>query len=118
MKFVADENVDKQIVDVLRSQRHDVIYIAEQEPGINDAEVLARSLDAGAVLITADKDFGEIVFRQRRFSAGVLLLRLAGVSPDSKAQRVRVILDKHGGSLAGAFSVLTPGSLRIRRDIR
>ena len=62
---------------VLRTHGHVVVYIAELEPGIDDSDVFMRSLEAEAVLITADKDFGEIVFRQRRLTAGVLLLRLA-----------------------------------------
>jgi hypothetical protein len=80
--------------------------------------VLARSLESGALLVTADKDFGEIVFRQRQISSGVLLLRLAGMNSANKAKRVQETVDKHGARLAGVFSVLTPGGLRSRRDIR
>ncbi len=58
MNIVADENVDKEIVDRLRADGHDVFYIIEQNPGIDDEIVLNRSRRTDAVLLTADKDFG------------------------------------------------------------
>lgn len=82
---MADESVDKEIVDRLRADGHNVLYIAEENAGIDDRTVLDRSLQTGAVLLTADKDFGDLIFRQRLSRAGVLLVRLAGVGPDIKA---------------------------------
>lgn len=69
MNFLADENVDQQIVDQLRKNGHDVLYVIEMEPGISDDEVLARANRRGALLLTADKDFGELIFRQQRISS-------------------------------------------------
>ena len=86
MRLVADENVEKKIVDRLRADGHDVIFIAEDEPGIDDGDVLNRSLQSDRLLLTADKDFGEMVFRQRLLHSGILLIRLAGVIPDVKAK--------------------------------
>jgi hypothetical protein len=62
-----------------------------------------------------DTDFGEIVFRQGRASAGVLLLRLAGLAPDRKASIVSEVIAAHVLELKTAFSVVTPGQVRIRR---
>ena len=70
-----------------------------------------------AVLITADKDFGELVFRQRKSASGVVLRRLAGLSSDRKAGIVREFFAEHESQLLGAFSVITPGKLRIRGDL-
>lgn len=67
MNLLADESIDRQIVDRLRLDGHDVFYIAEVEPSINDDQVFDRANAQQALLITADKDFGEIVFRERRF---------------------------------------------------
>jgi hypothetical protein len=53
LKIVADESVDKQIVDRLRSDGHDVLFIAELDPGIDDDAVLLRSREAHAILLTA-----------------------------------------------------------------
>ncbi|HUE24225.1 MAG TPA: DUF5615 family PIN-like protein [Bryobacteraceae bacterium] len=76
MTFVADESVDRQIVERLRLDGHRVAYVAEMSPGIMDETVLTESRVSESVLITADKDFGELVFRQRQASTGVLLMRL------------------------------------------
>lgn len=67
-----------------------------------------------ALLVTGDKDFGELVFRQGKASPGVILVRLAGLSPGRKAQIVSSALQRHGTALAGAFAVITPTLLRIR----
>jgi predicted nuclease of predicted toxin-antitoxin system len=76
--FLADEGVDRQIVERLRLDGHEVsyVYVAEMAPGIMDEVVLSESRNSESVLITADKDFGELVFRQRQALTGVLLIRL------------------------------------------
>ena len=61
MKIVADENVDKEIVDRLRADGHNVVFITEDDPGIDDQTVLNRSLKIDGVLLTADKDFGDLI---------------------------------------------------------
>jgi predicted nuclease of predicted toxin-antitoxin system len=66
--------------------------------------------------VTADKDFGELVFRRQQINAGVLLIRLAGLSKESKADLVVDALRGHSDELAGAFSVLSPGMIRIRNQ--
>ena len=71
MIFLADESLDRQIVDVLRSDDHVVLYVAEMDPGISDDAVLKEAEMESAILITADKDFDEI---QNGFSV---------VSPDA-----------------------------------
>jgi predicted nuclease of predicted toxin-antitoxin system len=68
-------------------------------------------------LITADKDFGELVFRQRLLTHGVILLRLAGVSPQDKASIVLSVIRDHDNELADAFTVVTRSGLRIRKPV-
>ena len=118
MKVLADENMDREIVDRLRADGHDVLYVAEDYAGIDDQAVLDRSLRAGAVLLTADKDFGDVVFRQRLLHSGVLLVRLAGVRPDMKAGLVADVFDRHGEELRSGFGVLSKRSLRFRKSMR
>ncbi len=117
MRIVADESVDKQIVDRLRLEQHEVLYIAELDPGIDDEKVLSRSEQANAILLTADKDFGELVFRQRLLHSGVLLLRLAGLDPAVKAELVATTFDQHAEELSVGFGVLTRSALRLRRQL-
>jgi predicted nuclease of predicted toxin-antitoxin system len=114
--FVADENVESAIVRRLRDDGHDVVWIAESEPGTTDHSVLAIAEAQTRLLITGDTDFGEIVFRQGRATAGILLLRLTGLPPERKASIVSEVLRKHLSEMKAAFSVIAPGQLRIRRS--
>lgn len=72
---------------------------------------------SGALLITADRDFGELVFRLGRIHAGVVLIRLAGLSLEAKASTVSRVFANRGDELLYAFSVISPGSVRIRRPV-
>ena len=71
MKFLADESVDRQIVEGLRQAGFDVGSVTEMKPGIADEIVLERANKEKAILLTADKDFGELIFRLRRLSSGI-----------------------------------------------
>ncbi len=115
MIFLADESVDRQIVEAIRDLGYDVLAIAETSPGIPDTLVLSRANDARAVLLTADKDFGELVFRQRLAHSGVVLARLAGHAPGMKAKIMAAAVDRHASELEFAFVVVTGKAVRIRR---
>jgi predicted nuclease of predicted toxin-antitoxin system len=114
MKFLADESVDLPIVAHLRRQGHQVWYVAEMEPGISDETVLQLAYRENALLLTADKDFGELVFRWRRLSSGVILLRLAGLPALRKAEIVVAAIAQHAEGLVAAFTVISKGTVRIR----
>jgi len=116
VKILADENVDYPIVEQLRGNGHQVWYVVEMEPRISDNAVLDVANREKAILLTADKDFGELVFRQKRVTTGVILLRLAGISPGCKAEIVASALATHGDEMEQAFTVITPGAVRIRRQ--
>lgn len=116
MRLLADESVDGPVVARLRADGHEVAWIAEDAAGSADDAILARAYAEGFVLISADKDFGELVYRQRRPHAGVLLLRLTGLDEAAKCDLVSQTVSGNGADLPGAFSVLTGDALRIRRD--
>ncbi|MCP4358863.1 MAG: hypothetical protein GY796_12660 [Chloroflexi bacterium] len=85
MKFIADEGIDVPVVVSLRQENYQIWYVAEMSPGISDEAIYALANQEKAVLITADKDFGDIVFRQRKAAYGVILLRLHGLPLEQKA---------------------------------
>ncbi len=114
MNFLADESVESQIVEHLREHGHIVQYVAEMAAGIPDETVLSLASDRNLTLLTADKDFGELVFRQRQIGAGIVLLRLAGLSPERKAAIVESTVTSHAEELPLGFTVVTPGIIRIR----
>jgi len=114
VNFVADESVDQQIVEKLREDGHSVIYVAEMDPGIPDEDVIRLANQQPAILITADKDFGELVFRQALATHGVVLIRLAGLSQSRKAEILSHAIRERASEIPNAFSVVTPGAIRIR----
>jgi predicted nuclease of predicted toxin-antitoxin system len=114
VNLVANEGVDRPVVERLRQDGHDVVYVAELSPSITDEEVLQQANTRGAVLLTADKDFGELVFRQRLVHSGVALLRLAGLPNVTKAEIVAEVFRDRTAEVIGAFSVVSPGQVRIR----
>lgn len=115
MKFLADENVDAPIVERLRKDSHTILYVLEMNRGISDDEVIHLANKESAVLLTADKDFGELVFRQNRIIYGVILIRLAGLSSQHKADTVAIAIQEHINELAQNFTVITHGAVRIRK---
>lgn len=115
MNLVADESIEREIVERLRADGHDVVYVAELAPGITDDDVLDEANGRGALLVTVDKDFGELVYRLGRIHGGVVLARLAGLTPPAKADAVSQVFRDHASELAGAFCVVAPGVVRIRR---
>ena len=116
MNVVADESVDRQIVEQLRHDGHQVTYVAEIDPGISDDAVLDLANQERSLLLTADKDFGELVFRQHALMSGVVLARLAGVAPLEKAALISAVFREHGAVLYGVFTVVTPGRMRVRQQ--
>ena len=115
MNFLADKGIDRQIVERLRQEGYSVSYIAEMSPSISDDEVINIANKNEALLITGDKDFGDLVYRQHRIMSGIILVRLAGISSTRKAEIVVQGINKHLNELQGAFSVITFGTIRILR---
>ena len=115
MNFFLDESVDAPVAYRLRGDGHTVVCVWELEPGISDDEVLARADRDRAILVTADKDFGELVFRLGRVHHGVLLIRLAGLPLERTAGIVSEAVREHGRDMCKAFTVVTPGLVRLRR---
>ncbi len=115
MKFVADEGVDRQIVDELRRKGHDVVYILEEGRGTPDDIILAIANQENRILITRDKDFGELVYHLRKVHSGIVLNRLYQLTSTTKAKLVLQVIEEHGETLKGYFTVIRPGSVKMRK---
>jgi predicted nuclease of predicted toxin-antitoxin system len=113
MKFVADENLHRLVIQRLRQEGHEVVAIAETSPGIADDAVLAIAVQENALLLTENKDFGELVFRLQLLATGIVLFRLGTASPQMKAQIIALAIQQHGADLSGKFAVITPRTVRI-----
>lgn len=112
--IVADESVDGNIVAHLETLGYKIHYIKKHSPGIPDLEVLETAIQNDALLITEDKDFGELVYRLRLPHCGIFLLRLAGVETSKKCSLVEFVLRENESTLKNKFSVLDEDKLRIR----
>lgn len=114
MKYLADESVDFPIIKQLRNSGFEVASIAELSPGISDESVFSKSVQGNLILITSDKDFGEIVFRLKRVNAGIVLLRINGLQNTEKAEMVGQIFINHSNKFMNKFVVIERDNLRIR----
>lgn len=113
MRFLADESCASAVIRVLREAGHDVLAIAEVSKGATDDEVLQHAWKEQRVLVTEDRDFGELVYARRRPSAGVILLRFDSHVRTVKAATVLEAVIKLGSRLKDAFAVIEPGRVRI-----
>jgi predicted nuclease of predicted toxin-antitoxin system len=114
--ILADENVIGAVVTRLRADGHDVEWIAELAPSIADVDVLSRAVAGGRVLLTDDKDFGELVVLESRPHRGVVLLRLAGMRPVERADLVGRLFAGGLQPFVDAFTVVqADGRVRTRR---
>jgi predicted nuclease of predicted toxin-antitoxin system len=115
MNILADENVEQPIIVRLRAEGHQVIAIAETQPGIPDTEVLQQAVQAQLFLLTGDKDFGDLLFLQRRQAPqGVILVRLPDtLTSQQKATIVADVLRLHAPQLLGAFTVISQNGVRL-----
>ncbi len=114
MRILADENVGWSIVRWLRAQRVDTAWVPEAEAGAADEEVLAWAYREDRVLLTFDRDYGELVFRRGLPCRGVLLLRLDEVSQVERFDRVQKLWPVIARSVANNFVVVTRKKFRVR----
>jgi len=114
MRFIADENVSRLVIERLRAGGLDVVSISETRPGISDRDVLEAANAESCILITEDRDFGELVIRQNLAVRGIILLELDRLSNAGEADVVASAVSAHIDKLAGNLLVLEPGRIRIR----
>ena len=113
MNFLADESCAGPVIRALREAGHDVVAIAEVAKGATDEQVLKRAVNEKRVLITEDRDFGELVYARGRSSAGVILVRFHSRAGRAKPATVVEAVAKLGARLRDAFTVVEPGRVRI-----
>jgi hypothetical protein len=114
MRLLADENFPAVVVDRLRAEGHDVCWIRTESPGVSDDVVLARALAEQRILLSFDKDFGELVFRcGSNASCGIVLFRMPLALPDVLATSIVAVVASRQ-DWAGHFSVVEQHRVRMR----
>ena len=87
--------------------------IYQESPGLDDREVLSLAVEDDRILITADKDFGEMVFRESRLHKGIILLGLADERSSNKLEVLNRLFQQHAEQLPDNFAVATESTVRI-----
>ena len=114
MRLLVDENMPGTVVVELRNRGHDVLSVKESMRGAADDEILARAQAESRVVVTQDKDFGELAFRSGLpATCGVILLRLTGDDPDADNRRMVAVIESRA-DWSGAFAVATEKRMRVR----
>lgn len=114
MRWLVDECVDAELVKQLRNRGHGVAYVAADGAGSTDPQVLLRAREEDRVLLTEDKDFGDLVFRLRLALPGVILLRIPPEDRAIKWDRLRQTIDQFGTGLIGRYIVIDKLRMRSR----
>ena len=114
MKFIVDESTGTAVAEFLRAAGYDVLAVTEDMPGADDRDILAKAEVEARILITNDKDFGELVFRQGKPHHGIVFLRLEDESPENRVRLVNNVMDKYASRLKDNFIVATERGIRIR----
>jgi predicted nuclease of predicted toxin-antitoxin system len=115
MRFLLDENVEYRLATFLQHYGHDVTAIAHDYlAALKDSEVLRISVREERILITNDRDFGELVVRRQLPHVGVILLRLHEERYETQQNRLLYVLTHHTQDM-GRFIVVTADSIRVRQ---
>jgi hypothetical protein len=112
---VADESCAGPVIRALRAAGHDVLAIAEIAQGAGDEAVIARAFSEGRVLITEDRDFGELVYARGHWTVGVVFVKFPSRVRGAKPAAVVEALAKLDARLRNAFTVIEPGRVRMGR---
>ena len=115
MIFLADECCNAGLVASLRDHGHDVLYIKEEKPGSNDDEVLSIAYNEDRILITEDTDFGELVYRLKKPSKGIILIRIDVKDRHIKWDRLRKLIETYPNRMKDRFIVIDTEKFRFRQ---
>lgn len=114
MRIIANENVAATVIAELRKRGHDVLWVKESMPRAEDVAVLDAAQSDSRLVLTHDKDFGELAFRYGlAASCGVLLIRLWGADPKSDIDQILQVIGSRDDWF-GHFSVVSRGQVRMR----
>ena len=115
MKFLANENFPFPSINLLRQSGYEIISISEKLPGISDFEVIEKAKAEGLIILTFDKDYGEIIFKHGHESPpSVVFFRFKGDSPEIAGKLLTDLLENKKLDVANKFSVIEKENVRQR----
>lgn len=114
MRFIIDESTGYGIARYLQAEGHDVLIVAETLPEAEDTAILERAFAEERIVVTNDKDFGELIFRRQEAHQGVILLRLQDEGGVNRVQVMTALMKQYSKQLPGRFVVVTEKKVRFR----
>ena len=118
IKFLIDESTGASVAEYLRRAGFDVLFVGETMQQADDTDILAQAAHENRILMTNDKDFGELVFRSGRTHAGVVLFRLQDESQDNRVRMAQIVTGEYPERLPGNFVVVTEKGIRVRTRLK
>jgi predicted nuclease of predicted toxin-antitoxin system len=115
LNFLADESCDFGVVRALRENGHDVVPVCEFAKRLEDSDVIDLSAREDRILITEDKDFGQLVYAHGHGSRGVILVRYPATARRRLFDDIVKLAEQKGDALRTSFVVLQPGRVRVAR---
>ena len=115
MKFIIDVGVGRGVEDFLKERGFDVKAVRDVNPRSRDSEILQMAVNEKRMIITMDKDFGDLVYHSGKRHSGILLLRLEAATGDQKVKVVERIIGNFKKEINNRFCVFQEGRLRIKR---
>ena len=113
MRFLADESCDFAVVRALRGEGFDVLSISETHSGVSDEFVLTLALHEDRIVLTEDKDFGQLAYARTETGSAVILLRFRAGARAAMSRAVVNLVKSSARKLAGRFVVVEPGRVRF-----
>lgn len=114
MRFLADENFSGAAVAAVREAGHDIVWVTVAAPGTSDADVLAWAAREGRIVLTFDKDFGELSKASKLPSpCGVILFRIPLPGPSDVGRQLADLVASRN-DWGGHFAVIERGRVRMR----
>lgn len=115
MRFLANENFPLASINTLRAAGQDVASVSEDSPGAKDSEVLARAENEGRVILTFDRDYGELIYKAGLPPpVGVIFFRYDPLTPKEPGEHLLQLLAVQALSLERKFTVVERGQVRQR----
>ena len=115
LKFLIDVGVGTGIEKYLREEGYDTKTVRDIDPCMEDEKIIRTATSENRLVVTMDKDFGEMVYHFSMKHCGVLLLRLEDANGTEKLQVIRHIMEKYSSQIKNCFCVFQNGRLRIRK---
>ena len=111
-RFLVDECVGRRLHELLVAEGFESVYVGDWKAGASDEEVVEKSISDQSIILTEDKDFGELVVRRSLRPHGLIIFRTSSVDPERRLTLLKRVLDRTNPS--GKLVVITDRIVRVR----